>query len=244
MSNRDKYCTAQTFPLKLSHALRTVNCMFANLCNHSRSTQHHINQLSALCTQLMLELSGHEPACELSLLPFPQCSETAPEKPNGQCQPIKETFSVVSPDILTSILCSTLTGVASTVTYHLTLTEHSIQTACPSFLIGTPHSKPTRLHCNAECPTQSALHNTLRLTTCIQTHNIKVSSHSCWLWACTMTCLQNMVHAMQDTYRLGAWRGFLELLCMLGDEASVHNALLEVLNVQDHGMVLNGGGYA
>ena len=59
-----------------------------------------------------------------------------------------------------------------------------------------------------------------------------------------MTCPQNMVRAMQDTYRLGAWRRFLELLCMLGDEASVHNALLEVLNVQDHGMVLNGGWYA
>ena len=59
-----------------------------------------------------------------------------------------------------------------------------------------------------------------------------------------MTCLQSSVHARQDTYRLGAWRGFLELLCMLGNEASVDNALLEVLNVQDHGMVLNGGGYA
>ncbi len=140
MSNRDKYCTARTFPLKLSHALRTVNCMVANLCNHSRSTQHHINQLSALHTQLMLELSGHVPACELSLLPFPQCSETAPEKPNGQCQPIKATFSVISPamttpNILTSILCSTpRIGVPSTVTYHLTLTEHSVQTGCPSVL--------------------------------------------------------------------------------------------------------------
>ena len=30
---------------------------------------------------------------------------------------------------------------------------------------------------------------------------------------------------------------------MLGDETSVHNALLEVLNVQDHGVVLNGGRY-
>lgn len=31
---------------------------------------------------------------------------------------------------------------------------------------------------------------------------------------------------------------------MLGDEASVHNPLLEVLNVQDHGVVLNGGGHS
>ena len=28
---------------------------------------------------------------------------------------------------------------------------------------------------------------------------------------------------------------------MLGDEASVHIALLEVLKVQDHGVVLDGG---
>jgi len=88
----------------------------------------------------MLELSGRVPACELSLLPFPQCSETAPEKPDLQCQPIKETFSVTSPamttpNILTSILCSPFTGVVtSTVTYHLTHTEHSNQRTRPSLL--------------------------------------------------------------------------------------------------------------
>lgn len=31
---------------------------------------------------------------------------------------------------------------------------------------------------------------------------------------------------------------------MLWNEAGVHNALLEILNVQDHGVVLDGGGHA
>lgn len=126
----------------------------------------------------MLELSGRVPACELSLLPFPQCSETAPVKPDLQCQPIKETFSVTSPamttpNILTIILCSPFTGVVtSTVTYHLTHTEHSNQRTRPSLLTViqlAPTAKPSRLHCNAEWLEDSALHNTVLLTTCIQT---------------------------------------------------------------------------
>ena len=47
----------------------------------------------------------------------------------------------------------------------------------------------------------------------------------------------------QEPYMFRAGRGLLELLGMAWNEASVHNALLEVINVEDHGVVLNGGGH-
>ena len=50
-----------------------------------------------------------------------------------------------------------------------------------------------------------------------------------------------MAVKQNEHYRFWTWRGLLELVCMLGDEASVHIALLEVLKVQDHGVVLDSG---